>query len=78
MSISKMATEFLVDVPHAEALDQTLRLLPGVDARIVRVDSSGAPLEVEGHYVVRVVGDEDFFRWAMHKQGYCKVVGPRA
>jgi len=65
------ATDYLVDVVHPGALDATLTLLPGCVARVVGMPE---PKVVDGHYVVRVFGNPDFFLFAMGQQGYCKVV----
>lgn len=67
-----IATDYLVEVPDAKALDFTLRLLPGCAARVV-----GYPEPIEfkdGYYRVRVFGSPDFFLSAMRSQGYCRVV----
>jgi hypothetical protein len=63
--------ELLVDTPNPEALDQTLQ---GLGAVLV-----GGPdfVRVDGHYVVRALGDVGFVKFACEAQGYCTVVdGP--
>jgi hypothetical protein len=66
------ATDYLVEVPNAKALDLTLRLLPGCTARVVGYPE---PIEYEhGRYRVRVFGNPSFFLSAMRSQGYCRVV----
>jgi hypothetical protein len=65
--------DFLVESRAPELLDKTLDGLQWCDAYLIQ-DDRGNYIEVEGCYVVRVMGDQKFFRFAMEKQGYCKIV----
>lgn len=65
--------DFLVDVGGPEALQQTLDQMGWINASLVQ-DDRGNYIQIEGHYVVRVEGDQGFFRYAVEKQGYCRIV----
>ena len=70
-------TDYLVEAASPEALDRTLRQLPGVEAFVVR-DAFTREFITRygpGCYIVRVLGDVGFFKFAMEKQGYGKIVG---
>ncbi len=73
----KNLTDFIVEVASPEALDSTLRQLPGVEAFVVRDDFTHNYITYYGpdRYVVQVLGDAGFFKFAVEKQGYCKIVG---
>jgi len=70
--MAEKVTDYLVDVGHPQALDATLKLLPGCTA--AAVVGMPEPKIVDGHYVVRVFGDPGFFLYAMRQQGYCTIV----
>lgn len=64
--------DFLVDTPNPKALDATLNQMGAV--------LIGGPdnfLRIEGHYVMRALGNPEFVRFACEHQGYCKVIGER-
>lgn len=65
--------DFLVEVNNPEGLESVLKQLGWVNAFVV-TDDRGNYIQAEGYYVVRVEGDQNFFRFAMEKQGYCKVI----
>lgn len=73
------ATDFLVDVGNAAALDQTLQALPGVNALVV--GGPEGPFARDGaHYIVRVFGGPEansMFKFMVENQGYCKVIRER-
>lgn len=66
--------DILVRVRNPEALDATLRMLPGARARVLGVGEEGGPVVVDGCFVVRASGDPGFVEWAMRNQGYAEVV----
>jgi hypothetical protein len=62
--------DFLVDTPNPKALDATLNQM---GAALI-----GGPdnfIKVDGHYVMRALGNPDYIRFACEHQGYCKVIG---
>ncbi len=64
--------DYLVDTPNPEALDQTLFALGAV------LIGGGMPegfMKVDGHYVMRVLGDPGYVKFACETQGYCTIVG---
>jgi phage terminase large subunit-like protein len=65
--------DFLVRTASPEALDSTLRQLPGMRAWVVK-DSNGEYAHYQSYSVVRVQGDIYFFRYAVEQQGYCEIV----
>lgn len=71
-------TDILVDVVNPEALDTTLRMLPGAAACVVGCGTERGPEVVDGHYVVRVFGPPGFVEFAMRNQGYARVIGRRS
>jgi hypothetical protein len=69
MSNEMQATDILVRTASPEMLDQTVQQLgPAVVV--------GAPdyVQVDGCYVVRVLGDPGFIKFAITNQGYGEVV----
>jgi phage terminase large subunit-like protein len=69
--------DFLVEVANPEALDQTLKQLPQTGAFLVRTEEKGlsfAYARMEGYYVVRAMGDANYFQFAVTNQGYCKII----
>ena len=65
-----MKGDFLVDTPNPKALDATLQQMGAV--------LIGGPdnfVQHDGHYVVRVLGNLGFVRFAIEQQGYAKIVG---
>jgi hypothetical protein len=70
-------TELLVDVPHALAFVQTLRLLPHLQATVV-LDGAGEPIYERGFLVVAILGEPESFLAEMQRHhAYCRVIGPR-
>jgi hypothetical protein len=65
--------DFLVETNSPAMLEQTLRQLPMISAFLVR-DQRGNYIEFNGCNVVRVSGDQNFFRFACEKQGYCRII----
>ena len=63
-----MATDFLVETRNPEMLDKTLM---SIGAVLV-----GAPdyIKRDGYYVMRVLGNPGFVKFACENQGYCKIV----
>jgi hypothetical protein len=66
--------DFLVKTGSAEALDQTLRALPGMHAFVLK-DGNGQYMHYYHRWIVRVQGDIYFFRFAVEKQGYGTIEG---
>lgn len=68
-------TDFLIqgDV-NPQALERTFWDLPGVDAYLLQ-EMGNEYKTINGCYVARVLGDVGFFKYAVEKQGYCKIVG---
>lgn len=64
-------TDFLVDTPNPEALDRTLQSLGVV---LIGGGMPGGYEQVDGHYVMRVLGDPGYVRFACESQGYCTIV----
>lgn len=65
-------TDFLVDTPNPEALDRTLQSIGAV------LIGGGMPegfMRVGEHYVMRVLGNPGYVKFACETQGYCKIVG---
>jgi hypothetical protein len=58
---------------NPEALDATLRMLPGPRSRIAR-DANGMPVIEEDCLVIEVEGDTKFLEYALPMQGYADVV----
>lgn len=68
---SDSANELLVDTPNPAALDQTLQQMGAVLV--------GGPdyVVVDGHYIIRALGDVGYVKFACETQGYCTVIaGP--
>lgn len=65
--------EFLVSVGNPEALENTFKQLGWADASLVK-HPSGFYKMVQDYYVVRVLGDANFFVFACENQGYCKII----
>lgn len=66
-----MTADFLVDTPNPDALDQTLQSLGAV------LVGGGMPegyTQIDGHYVMRVLGDPGYVEFACTTQGYCTIV----
>ena len=64
--------ELLVDTPNPAALDKTLQQMGAV-----LVGGPNDFVQVDGHYVVRALGNVGYVKFACETQGYCTVVaGP--
>lgn len=61
-------TDIRVETPNPKALDDVMRQLPMVHARVVEDSWDGAVC------TVRVLDNADFVRFAITNQGYGKVV----
>lgn len=61
-------SEFTIRTSNPEALDQTLAQLPMCGACVVEGSWDGDTCQV------RVLGDVDFFRFAVTQQGYGEIV----
>lgn len=68
----KGPVDFLVDTTNPDALDRTLQSLGAV---LVGGGMPGGYERIEGHYVMRVLGDPGYVRFACESQGYCTIVG---
>ena len=66
---------FLVTSANPEMLDQTLRQLPGGESFLMRDIFDGYRSPSPEVYVACVVGDVDFFKFSVERQGYCTIVG---
>jgi hypothetical protein len=64
-----MAKEFLVETGNPKALDATLNQMGAA-----LVQRGQDYLQRDGHYVMRVLGDPGFVKFACEAQGYCTVV----
>lgn len=65
--------DFLVETPNPDALDTTLQQIGAV------LIGGGTPqryLQIGDYYVMRVLGDPGFVKFACETQGYCRIVGP--
>jgi hypothetical protein len=67
-------TDFLVDTGSPELLDDTLHQIPNMHAVVLGRGTSSGVIIIEGYYVVRVLGDTGWFRFAVEGQGYCKII----
>jgi predicted phage terminase large subunit-like protein len=73
-------TDFLVtEIGDPDTFERKiLWKLPNLDAYLVREELDyREPMMIGENYVVRVLGDTQFFEFAMEHQGYCRVIGRR-
>lgn len=71
--------EILVRVGNPEALQNTLRMLPGVSsAKVLGAGTPEGATKEDGCYIVRVLEHESgFLLFALKNQGYAEVVSQR-
>jgi predicted phage terminase large subunit-like protein len=71
--LDMISTDFVVEVQNAELLDRTLRALPQAHAFVL---GGGEHIvrTPDGYVIVRVHGDPGFFKFAVERQGYCRIV----
>ncbi|KKL72450.1 hypothetical protein LCGC14_2084830 [marine sediment metagenome] len=62
--------EFLIDVANPEALDKVLN---SMGAALIQ-DASGIYSTIDGHYIVRCLGDMGYVKFACKEQGYVRLV----
>jgi hypothetical protein len=72
MILTGEAIDFTVRTGSAQALDATVRALPGCAAAVVEGSFDGSAC------VVRVFGNASFFRFAMKNQGYGEILAERS
>lgn len=68
-----MAKDFLVEVGNPEAFDRTVQML-GAALIDMGPGRPGEYKQVDGYYVMRVLGDPGFVRFAVEHQGYGKII----
>lgn len=66
-----MAKDFLIECGNPEAFDRTINTM---GAALVENGEKGNYLKKEGYYVMRVLGDAGFLKFAINNQGYGKVI----
>ena len=66
--------DILVESANPERLDDTLQQLPAMHAFVLGRGVPGGIKLIDGNPVVRVFGNPSFFKFAVEKQGYCKII----
>jgi hypothetical protein len=64
------SADFLIDVGNPDGLLRTLTMMGAT----LLTDQDGEFLQIEGHYVMRALGNADFMEWSCKEQGYCTIV----
>lgn len=66
-----MATDFLVETNNPEMLDATLQQMGAV---LIGGGMPGGFVKRDGYYVMRVLGNAGYVKFACEHQGYCKII----
>jgi hypothetical protein len=64
-------TDFLVECRNPKAFDDTIQQL---GKAVLHQNHKGEYEKKEGYYLMRVIGDSGFLKFAIENQGYGKVI----
>lgn len=65
------ATDFLVECHNPEVFDRTVNTMGAV---LMDGGNKGQYIKQDGYYVMRVLGDPGFIKFAIEQQGYGKII----
>lgn len=66
-----MPTDYLVDCANPEAFD---KIINSWGAVLCDGGNKGKYIQQEGHYIMRIMGNEGFIKFAIENQGYGKII----